>query len=156
MKWKPYGQSRKEIITFVYPKPDRLKWRAISTAFSRYVDEEEEWETLTADAQKGEVEGIKLELLGFDPLKGEVTSKTFVPIKASKECKDSIIFDMHFDEILKEWGSNIRCVAGWKENIIVCSPQIPKIGEKLRGKEFWKFREEVIDSFEKILKEKAK
>jgi len=155
--WKPFPQLSKEIITFVYPKIGKLKWRTISTAslWPTVIKGEKvvEWETLVSDAQKGSVKGINLELLGFKPEKGKITSKTFVSEKASETERDSQVFGMHFNEVLREWGSKLRCVQGMKEPIIVCSPEIQKIDKILKKPEdYWKFREKVIDRFEEELR----
>jgi len=150
-EWKPFYQKQEEIITFVYPKPGS-KWKAISTALIGR-NEEEKWETLIANGEKGSVEGVNLELLGFRPEDGKVTSQAIFPTVTKKVDKDISIMLQHLDELFKAWGSDIRCVSGWKEPIIVCSPIIAKISKKLEPKKFWKFREEVIDNFAKKLEE---
>jgi len=149
---KPFYQEHEEIITFVYPKP-HSNWKVISTALIGR-NEDEKWETLVAKGEKGSVEGVDLELLGFRPEEGKVTSQTIFPTVTKKVDKDVSILTQHLDELFKAWGSDIRCVSGWREPIIVCSPLISKISEKIKKTEdFWKFREEVIDKFAKKLEE---
>lgn len=150
MGWKPFYQENEEIITFVYPEPKK-PWKVISTSLLGR-NENEEWETLVADGEKGSVEGVDLELLGFNPEKGEITFKSILPTIVKKVDKDASIFTQHFNDILKKWGSDIECVSGWKKPIIVCSPIIPKVDKKLKkAEDYWKFRKEVIDEFERRL-----